>query len=101
MAYQQPGSLTNEYERLRRMALSRASEGRAGYGLFLLRGMVVWMRTWAVCRVSSSASPVHEIPAAVEADLVQVLTAMILSTYLDKKCYGKRFISYGPAKNHG
>ena len=81
MVDQQPLALADEYERLRRIALSSAitSEGRAGYGLFLQRGMLVWMRTWAVCTVSSSVAPVREIPVAVEADLVQVLTAMILS----------------------
>lgn len=104
MVDQQPHALVDEYERLRRYAFSNAFsfDRRAGYGLLVQRGMLVWMRTWAACTVSSSAAPTCEVPTppAVEAELVEVLTALILSSYLDKNRYGKRTFHYCVAENH-
>lgn len=91
-------ALEDHYENLRQRALSGPStaETSAGYGLLVRRGMLAWMRTCAACtppndgsapaRSAPVAPPVSSDPTGallapdVEAELVEVLTALILSS---------------------
>jgi hypothetical protein len=98
--------LEDRYEKLRRRALGDAdpwaepAPSGAGYGLFVQRGMLAWMRTCMACAphveparpallthsgvvpTQNGVVPTQDgavLPPGVEAELIQVLTALILS----------------------
>ena len=88
-------ALVDHYERLRRRALCGPStaEASAGYGLLVRRGMLAWMRTCAACTPTQEPAPVAPpvsgtptgtlLAAGVEAELVELLTALILSSQVN------------------
>lgn len=91
-------ALRHQYERLRERALGGIStaETSAGYGLLLRRGMLAWMRTCAACTAlgelpapvaapASSTSTGLLLAPEGEAELVQVLTTLILSSHVTKQ----------------
>jgi hypothetical protein len=90
-------ALRDHYERLRQRALGSLStaETSAGYGLLRRRGMLAWMRTCAACTSPGKlpapvASPASSTSTGLllapegEAELVQVLTTLILSSHVTK-----------------
>jgi hypothetical protein len=80
--------LTTEYEQIRRRVLCRPfAEQGAGYGLILRRGMLIWMRMAAPYALDTTPAPAQRptsqepFASAVEAELVHVLAALLLSGY--------------------
>src|SRR5215471_13291702 len=70
--------LTDEYEQLRREAISRSEFGSKGLGLalFLRRGMTAWMQAWAQC-TDHGAPNAHSQPATTAAAVPIDLRAQV------------------------
>ena len=88
-----PGYMADQYEALRKQALSANSASRRGHGLalFLARGMPGWLAALAVvapsaerpCGPSQSGGLLGKpnLPSSVQSDFTSVLTDMVLALH--------------------
>jgi hypothetical protein len=80
--------VTEQYEQLRREAITRSEQRSKGLGLalFLQRGMTAWLRAWAQC-TNHAAATAHSQPAttasAVPIDLRAQVATLLAGIILD------------------
>ena len=76
-----------QYEQLRREAISRSEFGSKGLGLalFLRRGMTAWMQAWAQCTdhdaptAPSESATAAAVPIDLRGQVATLLAGIILS----------------------